>query len=220
MTLILAQKYAGGIVVASDMLRVVLDSEGNKKGVLDDETLKIQILHKGIGIAVSGFGGLSDSCVTAARSILKAKNKVSVGEVKSCVLNYFKFSQEQFSTYAPGYSIGMSFLLFGFDHNQTSFIFHFDSRREYEEVAIESHIGFGSGIDKAINLLENTELNEPNNPELIGNNFIDVIRETAKLDNTVGNNAHVVVLNKDIWFEMAMNEKDEYLFGPQRVSMY
>jgi 20S proteasome alpha/beta subunit len=219
MTLVLAQKYVEGIVVASDMLRVVMDNQGNKKGVLGEETLKIQILHKGIGIAVSGFGNLSDSCVMAVRSILKAKNKVSIDEVKRCVLNYFKFAQEQFSTYAPEYSIGMSFLLFGFDENQTSFMFHYDSRNKYEEAAIESHVGFGSGIDKANNLLENTELNDPNNPEIIGNNFIHIIRETAELDKTVGKNAHVVVLNRENWFEMAMNDKDGFLFGPQTFSM-
>lgn len=219
MTLILAQKYAEGIVIASDMLRVNLDSKRNKQGVSDDEMFKIQMLHKGIGIATSGLGSLSDSCVMAAKSILRAKDKVSVDDVKSCVLNYFKFAQEQFSTFAPEYPIGMSFLLFGFDENQTSFMFYYDSRKEYEEIIIESHIGFGSGIDKATNLLENIELNEPNNPEHIGNNFIRVIREVAKLDNTVGSNAQVVVLDSDTWFGMAMNEKDEYLFGPQRVSM-
>lgn len=51
---------------------------------LGDKALKIQKLHKGVGIAVSGFGGLSDSCVIAARSILTAQNKVSVNELKSC----------------------------------------------------------------------------------------------------------------------------------------
>ncbi len=219
MTLILAQKYDQGIVIASDMLRVNLDNESNNVGVSNDKILKIQILHKGIGIAVSGLGSLSDSCKMAIQSIFKAKSEASFDEVKSCAIDYFKFAQQQFSTYAPEHSAGMSFLLFGFDENGTNVMFHYDSRTEFNEVVLESHVGFGSGMDKAINLLENIELNDPNNSESIGNNFIHVIRETARLDSTVGENAHVVILDKEKWFEMAMNEKDEFLIKPRSFSM-
>lgn len=219
MTLILAQKYDQGIVIAADMLRVILDNQKNNVGVSNDRILKIQILHKSIGIAVSGLGSLSDACMIAIQSIFKAKLDTSFEEVKRCTLDYFRFAQKQFSTYVPEHSVGMSFLLFGIDKSGDIMMFHYDSRNGFNEVALESHVGFGSGIDKASKFLEECELADPNNPEMIGNNFIHVIRETAKLESTVGANAHVVILDKEKWFEMAMNEKDEFLIKPQTTSM-
>lgn len=219
MTLILAQKYDQGIVIAADMLRVTLDSKKNTLDASNDRILKIQMLHKGIGIAVSGLGSLSDACIIAIQSIFKAKLDTSFEEVKRCTLEYFRFAQKQFSTYVIEHSVGMSFLLFGVDKRGDIMMFHYDSRKEFNEVEVESHVSFGSGIDKAMEFLEESELSDSNNPDMIGHNFIHIIRKTSKLESTVGANAHVVILAKEQWAEMAIDENDKFLIEPQFFSM-
>ncbi len=214
-TLILAQEFESGIVVASDMLRISIDENGKYIEDHKNEALKISILHNRIGVAIAGLGSLGDSCIKGAQSIFAGKKDVPQHEIKKCCQEYFQFAMQQFSLYRPEYSSsGMSFLIFGYETiSNQPYMYYYNSSNNFTETKITPRVGFGSGIDIAKPILE--RLDDEHEPELIGNKFINVIRQTSEKDITVGSNVHCLILTKDSFSEMAINKDNKFIIDPK-----